>query len=216
MAELVRVGVGGEVDISVNLESWEKILLGYDRDAFPLFTDGVLHHSKGDDDWIFEFLPLGHDLIHDGKRDNNMRLLAALPIDGMVDLKFLYPAFPIGSPVRIRITRAVAERLARRCDIAIAPSTPRWDSGNLALRYGSVVCRQYKRRNAANQFAILNAFQAAGWTRSIESPFGPHDRTLRETIDELNAGLAKPSPIRFAVEERKPVWYSSVAPACSG
>jgi hypothetical protein len=95
-------------------------------------------------------------------------------------------------------------------------ATPQWDSDSLTLRYGETVCRQYKRRNAANQFAILDAFHAAGWARSVDSPFGLNDQTLGETVYELNAGLSKESPIKFAVERRRPAWIPRVAPACSG
>jgi hypothetical protein len=97
--------------------------------------------------------------------------------------------------------------------IPVNPATPRWDFDSLTLWYGETVCRHYRRRNAQNQFAVLDAFQNSGWTRSVESPFGLLDRTLRETIDELNSGLAEESPIRFAVDGRKPAW---IAPACSG
>jgi len=83
---------------------------------------------------------------------------------------------------------------------------PRWDSDRLTLDYGETVCRHYKRRNAPNQFKVLSAFQTANWSRSIASPFGFADRTLSETIDEINRSLADDSPIRFGVEERRPIW----------
>jgi hypothetical protein len=214
MAEFVRVGVGCEVDISVNLESWDKIPLGYDRDAFPLFTDGFLQHSKGDDDWIFEFLPLGHDLIHDGKRDDNMRLLAALPIDGMADLKFLYPAFPIGSPVRIRITRVVAERIARRCDITIPPAPtpptklvlrPDWDPESRTLSVGDTACRKFK-RHAHNQIKILEALQAEGWPeKSIANPFS-NEAQLHQTIKDFNDSLNKGCRFRLVQDHNRVGW----------
>jgi hypothetical protein len=92
---------------------------------------------------------------------------------------------------------------------------PRWDFDTLTLSYGGITCRHYKRHNAPNQFKLLNSFQSADWPRSIDSPFSL-DRTLRETIDELNEHLAEDSPIRFGVEGRKPVWFPRVAPACSG
>jgi hypothetical protein len=93
---------------------------------------------------------------------------------------------------------------------------PRWDSDKLTLVYGDTVCRHYKRRNAPNQFKVLNAFQAANWARSVGSPFGFLDRTLSETIDDMNSSLTNDSPIRFGVEERKPIWFLRNAPASSG
>jgi hypothetical protein len=54
---------------------------------------------------------------------------------------------------------------------------------------------------------MLDAFENAGWTATVASPF-KLDRTLRETIDDLNATLTD-SPIRFRVEERGPSWYLS-------
>src|SRR5947209_5320105 len=101
MAKLVRVCIGGGVDIgvdlkawdddvlrawneiplgcekAVNLEAWDEIPLGYDRGASRLFTNGFLHHRGETDEWIFEFLPLGFDLIHNGIRDDNQRLIVA-------------------------------------------------------------------------------------------------------------------------------------------
>jgi hypothetical protein len=105
---------------------------------------------------------------------------------------------------------AELERLER------ASVVPRWDFDTLTLWYEDTVCRHYKRRNAENQFAILEAFHTAEWARSVESPFGVDDRTLRETVDELNKGLDKASPMRFGIVKRRPVWIPPVAPACSG
>jgi hypothetical protein len=93
---------------------------------------------------------------------------------------------------------------------------PRWDLDSRTLWYGETICRHYLRRNAPNQFAVLNAFQAANWPRSIDSPFGTVDRALRETIDEMNKLLTNDSPIRFGIEARKPIWFIRVAPASSG
>jgi hypothetical protein len=91
---------------------------------------------------------------------------------------------------------------------------PRWDPDRLQLSYGETQCRQYSRRNARNQFLILKAFQEAGWPRSVDSPF-KIERVLRETIDDLNEGLDKSSPIRFHVEERRPAWRPVEAPPSS-
>jgi hypothetical protein len=93
-------------------------------------------------------------------------------------------------------------------------NVPRWDSEQLTLYFGEVPCRHYVRRNASNQFKLLAAFQAADFPRSIDSPFDL-DRTLRETVDDLNQSL-KDSPLRFGVKQRKAIWLPTVAPACSG
>jgi hypothetical protein len=103
--------------------------------------------------------------------------------------------------------------------IALPPEAmeirPHWDQAGLRLSYGAIQCRKYSRYNALNQFKILNAFQGAGWPRSVDSPFDDQ-RTLRETIDDLNERLDKASPIRFRVEVRRPAWYPVEAPASSG
>lgn len=92
---------------------------------------------------------------------------------------------------------------------------PRWNSDTLTLSFNEVCCRHYTRRNAPNQFKLLTAFQVAGWPHAIDSPFDL-DRTLRETKDGLNVGLNQHSPIRFAVEDRKPTWFKTPGPDCSG
>jgi hypothetical protein len=92
---------------------------------------------------------------------------------------------------------------------------PYWDLDRLRLSYGGTLCREYSRHNAENQFRILKAFQEAGWTHSVDSPF-PTQRVLRETIDDLNEGLDESSPIRFHIEERRPAWRPVEAPPSSG
>jgi hypothetical protein len=98
---------------------------------------------------------------------------------------------------------------------AALPPTPQWDSNSLTLSFGKTVCRHYTRRSAENQFKVLEAFQAADWPRSIESPFGVHEQTLQDTIKDINSLLDKASPIRFAIESRKPVWVLRLTPPCS-
>jgi hypothetical protein len=88
--------------------------------------------------------------------------------------------------------------------------SPRWDANSLTLYFDEIVCRHYKRRNAPNQFALLAAFQEERWAHSIDSPF-KSDWTLRDTKDKLNKGLARHSPIKFGVEEAKPIWFVTAA-----
>jgi hypothetical protein len=87
----------------------------------------------------------------------------------------------------------------------ILQTVPRWDRKTRELRYGETLCRGYA-REAANQFAVLDAFEAAGWPRAIDSPFPGNESRLRETIRGLNEDLLKESPIRFR-GSAKPEWY---------
>jgi hypothetical protein len=127
-----------------------------------------------------------------------------------------YPWFLTCGPHRI-ITPKGARVLCQEAGREIPPelNSPQWNSANLTFHFGDIVCRHYKRRNARNQFDLLDTFQAAGWPRSIDSPF-TQDRTLRMTIDDLNGGLSEGSPIRFRVERRKPIWLLNITPGCSG
>jgi hypothetical protein len=122
------------------------------------------------------------------------------------------------NPEKVAASLEWLERFINNFEAAlssIGEPVPRWDSDSLTLSYGEIICRHYKRRNAKNQVAVLDAFQNANWPRSVDSPF-KLDRTLREAIDKLNQGLAELSPIHFAVEHLTPVWIRPGAPGRSG
>jgi hypothetical protein len=70
---------------------------------------------------------------------------------------------------------------------------PVWYAADYTLWYGEVIVRHFP-RIAPKQHAILERFEREGWPEgAIEAPFdGP---TLKNTIDNLNAGLDSDSPI---------------------
>jgi hypothetical protein len=69
---------------------------------------------------------------------------------------------------------------------------PRWDEKNRQFLFDGKVIHTYKHK-AENQFAVLRAFQAAGWERTIKSPLRKdlHSQTLKA----LNAFA--PDEIKF-------------------
>jgi len=117
-------------------------------------------------------------------------------------------------------TQAEIESLQRILELIIAgkcrlsPPSPKWDRASRKLWYGETLCREYA-KEARNQFAVLDAFEAAGWQRHVDSPFpGNHSRLL-ETIGDLNEKLSRESPIRFRGSIR-PEWYLPSSPDNSG
>jgi hypothetical protein len=68
--------------------------------------------------------------------------------------------------------------------------TPTWDSDRQQLRVGRVIVKEFK-VPAANQEAILAAFQEEGWCPRIDDPLAPKlnqdsKRRLHDTINSLN------------------------------
>jgi hypothetical protein len=88
---------------------------------------------------------------------------------------------------------------------------PRWDRNRRQLRYGETLCREYS-REAGNQFTVLDAFEAAGWPQTIDSPWPKNESRLCETIRDLNVKLLKESLIRFRGSFR-PEWFLVSSPA---
>jgi hypothetical protein len=81
-----------------------------------------------------------------------------------------------------------------------AALTPIWDSDRQQLRVGRVIVKEFK-VPAANQEAILAAFQEEGWVPRIDDPLAPQlnqdsKRRLHDTINSLNRNQ-KQSLIRF-------------------
>jgi hypothetical protein len=77
---------------------------------------------------------------------------------------------------------------------------PKWDRDRQELRIGSIVIKRFK-VPAANQEAILAAFEEEGWPTRIDDPLPPHreqapKRRLQETIKSLNRNQ-KRSLLRF-------------------
>jgi hypothetical protein len=73
---------------------------------------------------------------------------------------------------------------------------PTWDSDRQQLRVGRQVVKQFK-VPAANQEAILAAFQEEGWAPRIDDPLPPNPnqdskRRLHDTINSLNRNQKNP------------------------
>jgi hypothetical protein len=78
--------------------------------------------------------------------------------------------------------------------------TPTWDSDRQQLRVGRVIVKEFK-VPAANQEAILAAFQEEGWVPRIDDPLAPQlnqdsKRRLHDTINSLNRNQ-KHALVRF-------------------
>ena len=79
-------------------------------------------------------------------------------------------------------------------------TTPTWDSDRQQLRVGRVIVKEFK-VPAANQEAILAAFQEEAWCPRIDDPLAPKlnqdsKRRLHDTINSLNRNQ-KHALIRF-------------------
>jgi hypothetical protein len=96
--------------------------------------------------------------------------------------------------------------------------TPTWDSDRQQLRVGRVIVKEFK-VPAANQEAILAAFQEEGWCPRIDDPLAPKlnqdsKRRLHDTINSLNRnqkhslirflGDGKGEGVRWGFVERRP------------
>jgi hypothetical protein len=82
--------------------------------------------------------------------------------------------------------------------IATEPESlvPKWDRDRQELSIGSIVIKRFK-VPAANQEAILAAFEEEGWPARIDDPLPPHreqspKRRLQETIKSLNRNQKRP------------------------
>ncbi len=79
--------------------------------------------------------------------------------------------------------------------------SPSWDADRHELRFQGKLVKQYKGR-AANQQAILNAFEEENWAARIDDPLPPaldqnSKRRLSDTIKSLNGKQRNPL-IRFS------------------
>src|SRR5580704_14565297 len=77
-----------------------------------------------------------------------------------------------------------------------ATLTPIWDSDRQQLRVGRMIVKEFK-VPAANQEAILAAFQEEGWVPRIDDPLAPQlnqdsKRRLHDTINSLNRNQKHP------------------------
>src|SRR5262249_8797989 len=95
------------------------------------------------------------------------------------------------------------ERKARRA-AAERRELPYWDTGERRLWLATNLLREF-RQPATNQMAVLDAFQARGWTeRHVSNPLpreaheteAEAQERLHETIKSLNKGMP-PGTIRF-------------------
>jgi hypothetical protein len=80
-------------------------------------------------------------------------------------------------------------------ELAESELLPRWDPDERRLWYDEIVCRDFGKRRAPAQMAIVEAFHNAEWGSPIRAPFS--DKQLRDTIGNLNKSLGPDSPIVF-------------------
>jgi hypothetical protein len=108
----------------------------------------------------------------------------------------VYAKAVLRSAPRRRATDARDSTAANRRKPAPEPTnqsatlTPTWDSDRQQLRVGRVIVKEFK-VPAANQEAILAAFQEEGWVPRIDDPLAPQlnqdpKRRLHDTINSLN------------------------------
>ncbi len=80
---------------------------------------------------------------------------------------------------------------------AVAAPMPRWDKATRTLYFGDQIVKRF-REPAANQEAVLSAFEEQGWTQIIDDPLPPvatessPEMRLRNTIRRLNANQVNP------------------------
>jgi hypothetical protein len=101
-------------------------------------------------------------------------------------------------------------------------ATPTWDSDRQQLRVGRIIVKEFK-VPAANQEAILAAFQEEGWCPRIDDPLAPKlnqdsKRRLHDTINSLNRnqkhalirflGDGKGEGVRWNFAERRPTQHA--------
>jgi hypothetical protein len=89
------------------------------------------------------------------------------------------------------------DELARACHPQPSPSdssVPVWNRATRCLRYRNELIRSYGKKTAPKQEAILDAFQRAGWSESVETSMGRDE--VEEAVRSLNKRIAK-NTIRF-------------------
>lgn len=89
-----------------------------------------------------------------------------------------------------------------------ARTQPRWDQVERCLYYGNTLCRKYPRK-APKQFALLNAFERAGWPESIRNPLEGTEE-LKDTVRDLNEGMNGHSPFRLSKDRLRVRWERCV------
>jgi len=82
--------------------------------------------------------------------------------------------------------------------VSFCSQLPNWDSDRRVLYFGGRVVKRYRFQAAANQVAILTAFQEEHWPYGIDDPLSPlpdllPKQRLNETIKSLNAN--QPCPL---------------------
>jgi hypothetical protein len=92
-------------------------------------------------------------------------------------------------------TGAGPPREAPPADGDLLAERPRWDGARRQLWWGTTLLRTYT-RHAPAQFAVLDAFERAGWPTSIPNPL-THFRP-KDAVDSLNGGLTA-TRLRFQI-----------------
>jgi hypothetical protein len=88
------------------------------------------------------------------------------------------------------------ERINQYLQSKSPKENPVWNRGAKSLRYRGRLCRQFD-RSAPAQFAVLDAFEKAGWPDVINVP----RRMSRQTIHDINKHMIRGSRVRFGFSE---------------
>ena len=89
------------------------------------------------------------------------------------------------------------EGINRVIDALTPKISPKWIRCEKALMHEKLICKTYD-RFASKQFAILDAFEKAGWPKAIDVP----GIMSRQTALQLNDRMDPASPIRFGFSEK--------------
>jgi hypothetical protein len=113
--------------------------------------------------------------------------------------------------------KIAAERLRAEVDAEskVARAIPKWDAEKRTLYLREQGVKTYGRQPAGRQTDLLEAFERAGWQRSIADPFRDHD-TLKQTCKDLNKALPEVT-LRFRLEGtgERVFWELAMPPASS-
>ena len=92
-------------------------------------------------------------------------------------------------------------------NVDIFPRKPIWNRNDRTLFYGDYACRVFK-KEAKNQFLLLDEFESQGWPDSIQNPFGSDEQQLHQTIKDFNLKLKPGSGIRLRQDNLRAAWIA--------
>jgi hypothetical protein len=146
-------------------------------------------------EWAAEHLSAARNKVY--------RLIGGLR-GGLLDLLRKFPAAALTPQSEAPARQTPASGTANQSGSAqpadrTKPVKPRWDGETRTLFWGSASVRAYRKNPAKNQMDLLEAFEAAGWPRTLANPFGTDTVKLSNTVRDLNRHLV-PGTIRFHLD----------------